>query len=626
MRVSFTKGDFMPGSNRWLLVFVAALATAQLGCDGNSVTDPGLDTRKIEALSPTVIVGTVGGFSPVAPAIRITGSKSGKPEAGVRVEFVFRDSIGSHYVVTDSAGIASAGEWQFGQRPGLYQLVAFVGGFPAVTFSATVKADRPHHFQILMENQARIAGQMIDRLFLRVEDRFGNGIPELEVNFRVDAGGGTLGTGKTTTDQDGWAHAQRWRLGAGANQASASAAGLEPAIFRAEGLDSAALKWYKLEGLKNGASEISFEAALIVDARIALTPFDTCLCRQQQGYLIRTTTYAFGGTTTTTTESAPYVLEGAEVSTPQNIARGSIDRDGLVLQGPDVWDGETWTWTYREVKAGTAESLVPLEELVFAKLSDRQIYRAKPDGTSLTRLTSSEQNSRPAWSPDRRRIAFAKNFPGTQNRGWGINDIYVMDGDGSNVKRLTEKGDLWSAAWSPDGRKLAVSDEGVYESDIWVITVDGGGSAPVHLAKDAKLPAWSPDGEQIAYVHTSGDDGYNQVYVMNADGTVARPLTEIDPGGIGGLAWSPDGKRIAFSKCLAGSCDLYFMDAGGGPPRRITNVGNAQWAAWSPDGKWIAVTLSTYTGSEWHPSVAYVSAEGGTPRVIVEDAFWPSWR
>jgi Tol biopolymer transport system component len=157
-----------------------------------------------------------------------------------------------------------------------------------------------------------------------------------------------------------------------------------------------------------------------------------------------------------------------------------------------------------------------------------------------------------------------------------------MDADGSNVKRLTVKGDLWSAAWSPDGRKLAVSDEGVYESDIWVITVDEGGSAPVHLAKDAKLPAWSPDGEQIAYVHTSGDDGYNQVYVMNADGTVARPLTVIDPGGIGGLAWSPDGKRIACSKCLAGSCDLYVMDAGGGLPRRI--IGNAQSAAWSPDG------------------------------------------
>src|SRR5688572_5645307 len=373
MRVSFTKGDFMPGSNRWLLVFVAALATTQLGCDGNSVTDPGLDTRKIEALSPTVIVGTVGGFSPVAPAIRITGSKSGKPEAGVRVEFVFRDSIGSHYVVTDSAGIASAGHWQFGERPGLRQLVAFVGGFPAVTFSATVKADRPHHFQIQMENQARIAGQMIDRLFLRVEDRFGNGIPELEVNFRVDAGGGTLGTGKTTTDLDGWAHAQHWRLGAGANLASASVAGLEPAIFRAEGLDSAALKWYKLEGLKNGASEITLEAGWIVDGRIALTPFDTCLCRQQQGYLIRTTTFALGRTTT---ESAPYVLKGAEVSAPQNIANGSIDGDRLVLYGPEVWDAEwTWTWIYREVKAGTAESLVPLEELVFAKLSDRQIYR-----------------------------------------------------------------------------------------------------------------------------------------------------------------------------------------------------------------------------------------------------------
>jgi WD40 repeat protein len=274
----------------------------------------------------------------------------------------------------------------------------------------------------------------------------------------------------------------------------------------------------------------------------------------------------------------------------------------------------------------TTEPPIPAGQLVFAQLTDRQIYRINLDGTGLTRLTSSEENSRPVWSPDGRRIAFARRFKGPENRGWGLSDIYVMDADGSNVVRRTVGSNFWSAAWSPDGRKLAVSDEDIYIASIYLISAEDDGAAPSLLATYARSPAWSPDGKQIAYVHNSGDDGYHQVYVMDADGTAARPLTELDPGGIYGLAWSPNGQRIAFSKCLTGACDLYVMGAGGGGASQITNVGNAQEAAWSPDGKWIALTLSTHSGSEWVPSVAYVSAGGGTPRVVATGGFNPSWR
>ena len=56
-------------------------------------------------------------------------------------------------------------------------------------------------------------------------------------------------------------------------------------------------------------------------------------------------------------------------------------------------------------------------------------------------------------------------------------------------------------------------------------------------------PAWSPDGKRIAF--TSNRDGNYEIYVMNADGTGLRNLTQ--PPGAGQLrAWSPDGKRLAF--------------------------------------------------------------------------------
>ena len=272
----------------------------------------------------------------------------------------------------------------------------------------------------------------------------------------------------------------------------------------------------------------------------------------------------------------------------------------------------------------TDEATSATGQLLFASLSDGQIYRIGIGRTALTRLTSSGRNSRPVWSPDGQRIAFATNVPGQSNFGNGTNDIYTMDADGSNVVRLTNSGNFSSAAWSPDGRKLAVTTDDYDWSEIYVISADEDGSNPVHLATDGRSPTWSPDGKSIAFVHVGGDDGYDNVSVMNADGTGVRPLTEIDAGGIYGLAWSPDGKQLAFSKCLLGSCDLYAMNADGSGLRQIAELRNATGAAWSPDGKWVAFTLSNYSGGSWLPTIAYVAAEGGTARLVAE-GYWPSW-
>jgi len=124
-----------------------------------------------------------------------------------------------------------------------------------------------------------------------------------------------------------------------------------------------------------------------------------------------------------------------------------------------------------------------------------------------------------------RRIAFVR-YDGA------IADIYVMTADGSEIMRRTTGADLWSAAWSPDGRRPAVSTEGVYSSDIWLLSTDDDGSDPVHLASDARSPVWSPDGREIAYVHISGDDGYDAIAVANVDGTNARDLTPAQGGRI----------------------------------------------------------------------------------------------
>jgi Tol biopolymer transport system component len=95
-------------------------------------------------------------------------------------------------------------------------------------------------------------------------------------------------------------------------------------------------------------------------------------------------------------------------------------------------------------------------------------------------------------------------------------------------------------------------------------------------------PAWSPDGEEIAF--SSARDRIAHIYVMNADGTGTRRLTDTDQGDEH-PSWSADGKRIVFSREGA----LFAAPAAGGSAHRVgRGLGSAQDPAYSPDGKLIA--------------------------------------
>lgn len=262
-----------------------------------------------------------------------------------------------------------------------------------------------------------------------------------------------------------------------------------------------------------------------------------------------------------------------------------------------------------DAPAGNAGS----NTIVFAALSDRQIYTINVDGTARTRLTNTASNSWPVWSPDGAKIAFARKIS-------GVNDIYIMNADGTNVVRRTFGAGYGSVAWSPDGQKLAVSTEGLYFSDMWVIKTTDDGSAPVHVASDARTPAWAPDGQKIAFVRISGDDAYDALALVNPDGTGTTLITAQN-GGRYGLSWSPDGARLASSVCSAGVCNVYSLAPNGSNVTQLTTVGDASWGtSWSPDGQRIVV-------GRWSsaPSLGHISAQCGAVTAITNDAFSPNW-
>jgi len=159
------------------------------------------------------------------------------------------------------------------------------------------------------------------------------------------------------------------------------------------------------------------------------------------------------------------------------------------------------------------------------------------DGANLKRLTSGAANSNcPCWSPDGKKIAFARNLPN------GAPQIFAMNADGSDQKSLT----------------------------------------PDRVAAD---PAWSPDGTKIAYAGFIAGRGYH-LFVMDADGKNPKQLSASDNTfGYVFPAWSPDGKQIAFSDLVKRRLEIFVCDADGANLKQATATGNNTFAAWSPDGK-----------------------------------------
>ncbi|MBV9866435.1 MAG: PD40 domain-containing protein [Abitibacteriaceae bacterium] len=121
-------------------------------------------------------------------------------------------------------------------------------------------------------------------------------------------------------------------------------------------------------------------------------------------------------------------------------------------------------------------------------------------------------------------------------------------------------------------------------------------------------PAWSPDGKQIAFTIMT-DATHGEIYVMNADGTQRKQLTQLNTLAAC-PAWSPDGKRIAFGTMQMTAehrpkTALYIMDADGS---NVHKIGGGYIPAWSPDGKQILYSIVDKPG----PPEMYIMNVDGT--------------
>jgi TolB protein len=272
------------------------------------------------------------------------------------------------------------------------------------------------------------------------------------------------------------------------------------------------------------------------------------------------------------------------------LSRQALDGSNAGNSSPNIWvisaDGSGGV-PLTKLTAGGAGSFQPAwspdgSKIVFGSSraldgsnaantnSTENIWVMNADGsnaTPLTKLTAVRADSfRPTWSPDGSKIAFnstraldgsdATNAP---NSTW---NIWVMKADGSSQVPLTKitaatADSVGPAPWSPDGTKVLFESERALDGsdatdisnsnltwNIWVVNSDGSGATPLtkltgFASAASHEPVWWPGGGKILFASGRALDGSNaantngtrNIWVMNADGSAAIPLTKLTAAG-----------------------------------------------------------------------------------------------
>src|SRR5262245_43635578 len=145
---------------------------------------------------------------------------------------------------------------------------------------------------------------------------------------------------------------------------------------------------------------------------------------------------------------------------------------------------------------------------------------------------------------------------------------------------------------SPDGSTVAYTVQTIdletnkKPKQIYTAPV-AGGALPRQLTRSGsnERARWTPDSKQIVYV--SDQSGSSQVWIMNADGSGQRQITNLSTEA-NGVVVSPDGKNIVFTsdvypECADDACNKRKLDeekASKTKARVYTSLLYRHWNEW----------------------------------------------
>lgn len=206
-------------------------------------------------------------------------------------------------------------------------------------------------------------------------------------------------------------------------------------------------------------------------------------------------------------------------------------------------------------------------------LGSFDIYLMNADGSDLAQLTDSAGTDfYPRWSPDGQRIVFISDRDGDS-------EIYTVNADGSRLTRLTHsRENEMFPNWLPGGQRIAFFTWSGPLTILHQMNADGSDRTKlihrdVGIESFHSFPVFSPDGQRVErvvlFADLDGDDGDDEIYIANADGSDLTQLTIADS-----YQGARDEKPLVFSTTIYdedGGGEIYIMNPDGSGLVRLTD-------------------------------------------------------
>jgi dipeptidyl aminopeptidase/acylaminoacyl peptidase len=155
---------------------------------------------------------------------------------------------------------------------------------------------------------------------------------------------------------------------------------------------------------------------------------------------------------------------------------------------------------------------------------------------------------------------------------------------------------------------------------LWVMAADGSQQRQLtNIAEGACQPDWSPDGMKIVFIspcikkEVVYPGAAMHIIDMSTHGVTDLPFS---PEGDYDPAWSPDGGSIAYTSLHSGKAQIYLIFLKDNSVKQLTNTDfESRQPAWSPDGQRMVFSRIKNTPQIW----IMVTSDGLTTPYAVDE-------
>jgi TolB protein len=214
-------------------------------------------------------------------------------------------------------------------------------------------------------------------------------------------------------------------------------------------------------------------------------------------------------------------------------------------------------------------------------LGFNEIFLTRPDGRPATRPAGGDpdrRNLNPAISPDGTKMLFVSG----RDSAKGYYDVFVVNIDGTGLKNLTpntpESGES-APAWNPSGTMIAFTSDRTGTNQIWMMTPEGLNQQRIPTDTHCDRPTWSLQ-NFIAFSYGPANSLKHDIALYDLLTAKLTILTD-GVGNNGSPAVAPNGRHVVFNTTRWGGDQLAVVGRDGGPPKKLTDLGNNTYPNWS---------------------------------------------